>query len=616
MRDSEELREQFDVFPEHTQFRPGQPVRVVVQLPRQRHAGSTVRVTVHRQQVCVAQVAAAVTDLERSGSVLDLGTFPEGGYHIRADLSAPGQPATGPGSAGEAMASTAFDVRRHWRDAPRYGFLCEFNGGARVSESGPFDPSERSGASAPEKEGGEGQPGAIRDEGEVEADGLAATRDFFRRFHLNVVQFYDWMERHDALVPTAPEFVDPMGRLHSTSAITDKLRMLREVQAASVAYAAVYAALKDYADRHPEWGLYDNAGVQQCLIDRFYLMDISAKTGWTEHILRQFAEVMSFGFDGLHLDQYGFPKTARRQDGSSLWMDGAYAGFVEACRDRLGPEAGLIFNNVSSYPVHRTALSPVDAVYIEVWPPMTRYRHLADCVIRARLTGQRKKAVILAAYLKCLRRRDRCTPDAAARSALLLTAVIHASGGYHLLLGECYGVLTEAYYPDYVPMVPELREPLRRMYDVLTADADLWYGPDAADVTWSFAGGINDEVRIEGAPFSVEAEAGKLWVRVLQTARGLVIHLVNLLWVQDDAWDAVHEEPFAATPPLSISVEWNHPLQGVWVQRAESPGWQSVDVKLSPHVRGRALSFTVPSFDIWSMVWIPHADTAGNEVSE
>ena len=167
-------------------------------------------------------------------------------------------------------------------------------------------------------------------------------------------------------------------------------------------------------------------------------------------------------------------------------------------------------------------------------------------------------------------------------------------------------MLAEAYYPDHVAMPSTLYEPLRAMYDLITADADWLSGPTVEDVTWSFCGGINDTVLVRGAPTSVEPEAGQVWTRVTCTDQGLVVHLINLLWIQDDHWDAIHEEAFAPTPSIQVTIEWNHPVSAVLVQRAEEAIWRAQVPVWVDHIRGKALSVMVPSFDIWAMVVVPY----------
>lgn len=551
----------FDVFPALTQFRSDGFVQLMLEIPPHLDGNGLIEIAVLRRTEPIGGTTISVAQLHEQGGVVDIGSFAYGGYHVVARLMETG-----------AQARTAFDVVRHWREAPRYAFLSDY----------------------------------------YPRESHQDVQNFFRKFHLNVVQFYDWMERHDAPVPTTPEFVDPMGRKLVTSAILSRITAMRDIGCASLAYAAVYAALRDYAQAHPNDGLYANDGRQNSLIDLFYLMDITEGSPWREHILSEFARVIEFGFDGLHLDQYGYPKSALRKDGSVLWMDDAYRSFITACRQRLGEETGIIFNNVSSYPVHKTHQVEQDAMYVEVWPPMVRYRHLSQIIHEIRIRTEARKSVILAAYLKPFREQRDANPDAIARSALLVTAVIFASGGYHLVLGESGGMLTEPYYPDYVPMVPSLVAPLRAMYDVLTADGDLLASSDTTDVTWSFAGGTNDAVVVLGSSISVEPEAGHVWIRVVTTAQGLLVHLVNLTWLVHDEWNAIHDEPFSPSPTLDVRIEWNHPVREVLVQRTDVGGWESMEPQWVPHVRGQALSVTVPPIHFWTVVFVPYFAEGSN----
>ncbi len=80
--------------------------------------------------------------------------------------------------------STALDVLDDWMQAPRYGFLVQF---------------------AP---------------GSEDAAAVVAT---LARYHINVVQFYDWMWRHYTLMPPSEEFIDACGRSLSLKVVREKV---------------------------------------------------------------------------------------------------------------------------------------------------------------------------------------------------------------------------------------------------------------------------------------------------------------------------------------------------------------------------------------------------------
>ena len=55
--------------------------------------------------------------------------------------------------------------------------------------------------------------------------------DSLRRYHLNVVQFYDWMWRHYALMPPTEEFTDALGRKQSLGTVRAAIEAVQEAGA-------------------------------------------------------------------------------------------------------------------------------------------------------------------------------------------------------------------------------------------------------------------------------------------------------------------------------------------------------------------------------------------------
>jgi len=213
-----------DLYPAKAQFRPGEPVTLILEGRAEDGAGSPsaprgeLELVVHRLEREVLRVKVPVV-LDAADGRCEVALGDD--WETRDDVSV-GYGADaffrltdGEGTRLIGPLSTAFDVARHWKLAPRYGFLSD------------FAPGER---------------GRLED-----ADSLL-------KFHLNVVQFYDWMYRHDELVPREDVFVDPMGRTLSHAVVREKIDALRRRGMASIAYAAGYAALKDFHAAHPAWG--------------------------------------------------------------------------------------------------------------------------------------------------------------------------------------------------------------------------------------------------------------------------------------------------------------------------------------------------------------------------
>jgi dextranase len=355
-------------------------------------------------------------------------------------------------------------------------------------------------------------------------------------------------------------------------------------------------------------------------------MDISPDSPWTDHIAREFRRVIAeAGFDGLHLDQYGFPKRALRParsgDGGTEPVDLAacYPAFINRVKQELlpiRPDVGLIFNNVSAYPVHTTASADQEAVYIEVWPPYERYADLKRLIDRGRELGGGKH-VILAAYLHAFKEAmpeprgpvDEAGVTAAENGALLTMATVLASGGFHLALGEEGAVLTEAYYPDYRPMRPAFAAEVRRWCDFAVRHSEALHGFDLTDLSMMYTGGINAEIRFfhESAAFHPEGGPGTVWTMVKRGRDGLVLHLLNLTGVESDRWN--EGKAARPTPVEGIRCEVAAETWTAEVYAASpddvSPALRPVPYELEDSTEhGKKIVFTLPPLRIWTMVLI------------
>lgn len=262
--------------------------------------------------------------------------------------------------------------------------------------------------------------------------------DELRKYHINMVQYYDWSYRHDSLVGTDNLYTDMMGRRVDLETVKKKIAFCKTYNMKSLGYGAVYAATKDFYDKRPDWGLYTSADKPLTFIDIFYIMNISRECPWHNHIIDQYKKaVRDVGFDGVHMDTYGFPKTAiSKYNGQTklLKLEEHYAGLIEDAKtalDEIKKENYLIFNNVGNWPVKTVANSPQDAIYIEVWEPYERYFHIKQIIVDAKREAKDKKPVILAAYLSPFREEN---TKRAGTAAQLLIAAIVSNGAYRLIM--------------------------------------------------------------------------------------------------------------------------------------------------------------------------------------
>lgn len=221
--------------------------------------------------------------------------------------------------------SSAFDVVSNWRKSPRYGFLSDFY-------------SEDAG-----------------DWADIES---------LNKLHINMVQFYDWMYKHDQLVPPMMEYTDLMGRTLNREVVQEKISLCHQYGMKAIAYGAVYAASKDYYDQHKDSALYDRKGQVLDFIDIFYIMNIAQDSPWHDHIINQYRQAIEqMDFDGIHMDTYGSPKTAvsrLNNDERVIRLEEHFPILINNTRSVLEAskkDIGLIFNNVGNWPVDTVALA-------------------------------------------------------------------------------------------------------------------------------------------------------------------------------------------------------------------------------------------------------------------
>ena len=428
--------------------------------------------------------------------------------------------------------STALDVLETWAQAPRYGFLVDF---------APDDP--------------------------VAEEHVAS----LARYHINVAQFYDWMWRHYALMPPATNattdtddtegpdiFTDALGRVLSLRTVRAKVAACHRFGIAALGYAAVYGAERDYAQKHPEEVVYDAHGKPYSLADLFYIMNIHPGNSWRERILETMRDaVRAVPFDGLHLDQYGFPvEAAFDARGEPCDVAADFAAFINAARAAIqqpGRDVRVIFNAVKNWPIERVAPTEQDAVYIEVWPPYEEFHHLQQLITEARRLAPEKQ-VILAAYMQPLGGAEGVALDQAEAATRLTTAAIWANGGFHLLLGERDAALHDPYYVTYTALRPAFARVMRAYADFVVRYMNVL---SDRRLELESAEGAPDGLHVEdassGPRVSSTGEAGTVWAIVRSMPGYTTVSFINLTAASSAHWNAPAPPP-EPVPHLAVSV--------------------------------------------------------------
>lgn len=529
------------LLPTRSSFAPDDPIEIEIEsesdLDSREFAG---RLTVWH----LGEHVAAVTVTEpgvHALPVLGVGSF---GVELEID--------------GRTVARTAIEVSEDRRARLRYGFVASYAPGKDV-------------------------------------DGAARLA---RRLHLNGIQFYDWAYRHADLVGGGDRYDDALDQPISLDTVRDLVAAYRKVGTDSIGYAAVYAVGPDEWARWQAHALLRPTGEPYALGDFLFIVDPAAPE-WIAHFRADLARATAaVGFDGYHLDQYGYPKFASTPDGAVIDVAESFALLIDQVRDEL-PEARLIFNNVNDFPTWRTAALSQDAVYIEPWVPNDTLGSLAELARRARASSA-GQPVVLAAYQHIY---DSEPADAADRAAALTMATVFSHGATQLLVGEEGRLLVDPYYVRNHPAEADTLEFLTRWYDFVVEHDALLMAPSISEVTSSYVGAYNGDLDVTYTHASVSSTpvAGSVWRRVTSTDHGLVVHLINLCGQTDTLWDAGRASVSSAG---SAELRFRHVRGRVPQVRVADPDEAARLVALTVRFDGDDAVVELPPLTIWQVVHV------------
>ena len=244
-------------------------------------------------------------------------------------------------------------------------------------------------------------------------------------------------------------------------------------------------------------------------------------------------------------------------------------------------------------------------MYIEVWPPHDTYFDLYRLIREARLLSHRN--VILAAYLKAFQTAD--TP-AAERSFRLAWAVISASGGTQLVLGEDRSLLRDSYYVNYARLRESFLPTVQRCCDFLVRYKDLLYNDPGMDISKTASGGINEDVRFfsDKCAFSTDGQADTVWTILRESRERLTLHLVNLTG-NNALWNEGKREPVPAAG-ISAAIRLDRPVRGIYCASPddETLAAQSLPYTAEQTEAGCIYTVKLPDVRYWTAVWVQLED--------
>jgi len=427
---------------------------------------------------------------------------------------------------------------------------------------------------------------------------LSGVSDTVRRLHLTGVQFYDWAYRHAKLLGGGEEYRDALDQPISLQTVRDLITAVQQAGSRALGYAAVYAVGPEEWSGWKHDALLTGSGAPYGLGDFLFLLDPAADD-WLEHFTAELREATdSLGFDGYHLDQYGYPKVAARPDGTVVDVGASFVTMIDRVRAAL-PDQHLVFNNVNDFPTWLTGNSPQDAVYIEPWDPQVSLGSLAHVINRAREVAL-GKPVVLAAYQHIYDSADAAASD---RATSLTMATLFSHGATQLLAGEADRILVDPYYVRNHVVEDSTASMLKRWYDFLVEHDELLLDPAIVDTTSSLAGAYNDDcdVSFGSAPVTSEATAGAVWRRVTTTPGRLIVHLINLVGQNDTLWDAARE-PFGSPGQGTLRLRRIH--GHVPRVQAADPDAEGRLIEVPVTIDGDYASAVLPELAAWQLVLV------------
>ncbi|MGI8666317.1 MAG: glycoside hydrolase family 66 protein [Jatrophihabitans sp.] len=284
-------------------------------------------------------------------------------------------------TAGSSTGATAIDVSSDWTHFPRIGALTGYPSGTTS----------------------------------VTADADIAT--LARKYHINAVQFYDWMWRHENPVQKNPDGTLPAtwtawnGDVISPTAVKTYITAAHNHTVAAMPYTMSYAALQNYqtvSGVSPSWALdYASNGTPWAFEMKpnqpntnLYIFN-PANTSWQNYITAKYVdEVNTMGFDGVHLDQLGNWGAMTDTSGTPVDVQAGLASLVAATKTALTASATgkvLGINAVDGYGGDNVASAKnTSYLYSELWDNHETYAAMKSYLDTQRAESNSIPSVIAA----------------------------------------------------------------------------------------------------------------------------------------------------------------------------------------------------------------------------
>jgi dextranase len=423
-----------------------------------------------------------------------------------------------------------------------------------------------------------------------------AVLSWLRQLRCTVVQVYDWMESYSSPLAETDTYVDPLNRPIELSDLRQLLKGIRENGAVAQAYAPVCAADESFAHDHESWLLRRNDGAPESLGNLLQIMD-PANADWQVHWIDEYGRALdALGFNGLHLDTYGYPRMASDAAGTFALIDVGYDSFVRAVRSAR-PHDVISFNQVNGVPRGFTPPRQPGFRYAEVWPPNDRWRHLEGLLERSAGAGA-PQGDTLAIYPPVWSGER----SAALRTAVLSEAIVTTLGAGVLMWGDDFGVLCHPYYVEHEQLRGDEIDVVLQWHRFALRCRDLFR--DGLDTSWYELDDENASVVVSWSGVtSPEPLGGTVFARVRRRDDTVVVSVLDLSGATEGSWREPSQAGSCREAIVTVLVDaperWR--VQAA-VLGANDGHFVPLDAHEVAHREGRALSCSVALVDGWSVV--------------
>lgn len=275
--------------------------------------------------------------------------------------------------------------------------------------------------------------------GETTEESKKMMEELAQVYHINLVQYYDWMWRHEKNAPDASSqtWDDMFGHTITKNSITQRINAGHSLNQKAMAYQMSYMAREGYETYgvSKEWGLYRSntstnitynpndpstiSNINQLIFPLegkpspiLFTFDL-LNGNWQDFMSNQYKDAINtYGFDGIQIDQMGnfWGANANYYDynGNSVDLANSFATFTNYIKNELtqnNSEKNIVTMNAvnggesdsfSSNNIIKEA--DTDFAFSELWGNSSTYHDIVNFVNWQRLNDG-GKTMVLAAYM-------------------------------------------------------------------------------------------------------------------------------------------------------------------------------------------------------------------------